>query len=203
MQAIMIKFEKYKDGLAPAVVQDSHTRQVLMVGFMNAEALELTLATGLVTFFSRSRQELWTKGETSGNRLSVNEILTDCDSDTILVKATPAGPACHTGTDTCFGERNEHADRLFQLESVIDTRRRTPTEGSYTSELFSLGLKRIAQKVGEEAVELIIESTEDDLDRFRSEAADLLFHFLVLCSAKGVTYQSVLDVLEKREKKPS
>lgn len=196
----MMNFEKYRDGIAPAVVQDAHTRQVLMVGFMNAEALERTSATRLVTFYSRSRQKLWTKGETSGHRLSVNEILTDCDSDTILVKATPSGPVCHTGTDTCFSERNEHADRLFQLESVIDTRRRIPTEGSYTSELFSLGLNKIAQKVGEEAVELIIESTEDDLDRFRAEAADLLFHFLVLCSVKGVTYQSVLDVLEKREK---
>jgi phosphoribosyl-ATP pyrophosphohydrolase/phosphoribosyl-AMP cyclohydrolase len=174
-----------------------------MVGFMNAEALELTRATGLVTFFSRSRQELWTKGETSGNRLAVNEVLTDCDSDTILVKATPTGPVCHTGTDTCFGERNEHGDRLFQLESVIDDRKRVPTDGSYTSELFSLGLNKIAQKVGEEAVELIIESTGNDLERFRAEAADLLFHFLVLCAAKGVTYQSILDVLEEREKKPS
>jgi phosphoribosyl-ATP pyrophosphohydrolase/phosphoribosyl-AMP cyclohydrolase len=203
MQDTMINFEKYRDGLAPAVVQDAGTRQVLMVGFMNAEALERTRATGLVTFYSRSRHELWTKGETSGNRLAVNEVLTDCDSDTILVKATPTGPVCHTGTDTCFGERNEHGDRLFQLESVIDDRKRVPTDGSYTSELFSLGLNKIAQKVGEEAVELIIESTENDLDRFRAEAADLLFHFLVLCAAKGVTYQSILDVLEEREKKPS
>lgn len=198
----MINFEKYGDGLAPAVVQDSHTRQVLMVGFMNAEAFEQTRATGLVTFYSRSRQELWTKGETSGNRLSVNEILIDCDSDTILVKATPAGPICHTGTDTCFGERNVHADRLFDLEDVIDARKRIPTEGSYTSELFSLGVSKIAQKVGEEAVELVIESMKNDRDRFKAEAADLLFHFLVLCAAKDVTYQSILDVLELREKKP-
>lgn len=202
MQDIMINFEKYGDGLAPAVVQDSHTRQVLMVGFMNSEAFEQTRATGLVTFYSRSRQKLWTKGETSGNRLSVNEILTDCDSDTILVKATPAGPICHTGTDTCFGERNEHADRMFQLESVIEARKRIPTEGSYTSELFSLGVSKIAQKVGEEAVELVIESMKNDRDRFKAEAADLLFHFLVLCAAKDVTYQSILDVLESREKKP-
>ena len=197
----MIKFEKYVDGLVPAIVQDADTRRVLMLGFMNAEALEITRATGFVTFYSRSRQTIWTKGETSENRLTLKEILTDCDSDTILVKATPAGPVCHSGTDTCFGEGNEHADRLFELERMINARRDNPVAGSYTSELFSAGVNKIAQKVGEEAVELIIESKDDAPERFKAEAADLLFHFLVLCAAKGVTYQSVLEVLEERSKK--
>ena len=196
----MINFEKYLDGLAPAIVQDAETRRVLMLGFMNAEALEITRATGFVTFYSRSRQAIWTKGESSGNRLALQEVLADCDADTILVKATPAGPVCHTSADTCFGERNGEVDGLFELEELIRSRRDEPASGSYTCELFSLGVNKIAQKVGEEAVELIIEALDDDADRFRAEAADLLYHFLVLCSAKNVSYRSVLGVLKERRK---
>lgn len=196
----MITFEKYADGLAPAIVQDAETNSVLMLGFMNREALERTESTRFVTFYSRSRQRLWTKGETSGNMLVVNEIRADCDADTILVKATPTGPICHSGADTCFGETNGHSDTLLELEHVINSRRANPVSGSYTSSLFASGLNRIAQKVGEEAVELVIESKDDDRDRFRSEAADLLFHFLVLCSAKGISYQSILDKIRERRK---
>jgi phosphoribosyl-ATP pyrophosphohydrolase/phosphoribosyl-AMP cyclohydrolase len=195
----MINFEKYADGLAPAIVQDADTRQVLMLGFMNAHALERTRETGLVTFFSRSRRTIWTKGETSGNHLAAKEILIDCDADTILVRATPAGPVCHSGSDTCFAEENRHEDYLFELERVVSARKGDPQAGSYTSSLFASGLNKIAQKVGEEAVELIIEAKDTDPSRFRAEAADLLYHFLVLCTEKGVTYQSNLEVLEQRE----
>src|SRR5262249_48591091 len=162
------------------------------------EALELTQATGKATFYSRSRGKLWTKGETSGNFLEVNEILTDCDSDTILVKATPAGPICHTGADTCFEEKNENDDFLFRLEEIIEDRKTNPKEDSYTSSLFAEGLNKIAQKVGEEAVELIIEAKDTDDGRFRSEAADLLYHLLVLFAARGTGLKTILDELKAR-----
>ena len=197
----MINFEKNADGLVPAIVQDAVTRQVLMVGFMNAETLDRTRATGLATFYSRTRQAIWMKGETSGNRLVVKEILTDCDADTILVKVTPTGPVCHSGSDTCFGEENEPADYLFELERVINARKIDPVTDSYTSRLFSEGLNKIAQKVGEEAVELVIESKDNDLTGFKAEAADLLYHFLVLCVEKGVSYQSIVDVLRDRSRR--
>ena len=195
-----IDFEKYSDGLVPAIVQDARTRKVLMLGFMNRKALELTIQSGRVTFYSRSRQKLWTKGETSGNFLLVDEINTDCDSDTVLIKASPSGPVCHTGEDTCFGELNDDHDFLFKLEQVIKTRKVKPQKDSYTSELFSQGLNKITQKVGEEAVELIIEAKDDDIERFKSEAADLLYHFLVLLSEKNISYSDVIDVLRSRDK---
>ena len=190
-------------GLVPAVVQDAVTRKVLMLGYMNEEAYKLTLDRGLVTFFSRSRGRIWTKGETSGNFLKVREILADCDGDTLLVKAIPSGPVCHTGADTCFGEENEPSELsssefLFYLESVIKDRRTNPVEGSYTNHLFSRGLNKIAQKVGEEAVELIIESKDDDKELFLGEAADLMYHFLVLLAQKDSTLAEVVEVLKER-----
>ncbi len=190
-------------GLVPAVVQDAVTRRVLMLGYMNEEAYKLTLDRGLVTFFSRSRGRIWTKGETSGNFLKVREILADCDGDTLLVKAIPSGPVCHTGADTCFGEENEPSELsssefLFYLESVIKDRRTNPVEGSYTNHLFSRGLNKIAQKVGEEAVELIIESKDDDKELFLGEAADLMYHFLVLLAQKDSTLAEVVEVLKER-----
>ena len=197
-----IDFEK-GGGLVPAVVQDAVTRKVLMLGYMNEEAYKLTLDRGLVTFFSRSRGRIWTKGETSGNFLQVREILADCDGDTLLVKAIPSGPVCHTGADTCFGEENQPTEVsspefLFYLESVIHDRMTNPVEGSYTNHLFSRGLNRIAQKVGEEAVELVIASKDDDKDLFLGEGADLMYHFLVLLAEKGCTLSEVIDVLKDR-----
>ena len=190
-------------GLVPAVVQDAVTRKVLMLGYMNEEAYKLTLDRGLVTFYSRSRSRIWTKGETSGNFLQVREILADCDGDTLLVKAIPSGPVCHTGADTCFGEENEPSELsspefLFYLESVIRDRRTNPIEGSYTNHLFSRGLNKIAQKVGEEAVELIIEAKDSDKELFLGEAADLMYHFLVLLAQKDSTLSEVVEVLKDR-----
>ncbi len=193
-------FEKYADGLVPAIVQDAQTQKVLMLGFMNAEAFEKTRNDGKVTFFSRSRQMLWTKGETSGNFLYVEEILLDCDNDTILIKANPVGAVCHTGADTCFEEKNEAENFLFKLEKIILDRKNNPSENSYTSKLFAKGINKIAQKVGEEAVELVIEAKDDDDELFKNEAADLLYHFLVLLAAKDVSLPDVLKALKKRHK---
>ena len=198
-----IDFEK-GGGLVPAVVQDAVTRKVLMLGYMNEEAYKLTLDRGLVTFYSRSRGRIWTKGETSGNFLQVREILADCDGDTLLVKAIPSGPVCHTGSDTCFGEENQPTEVsspefLFYLESVIHDRMTNPVEGSYTNHLFSRGLNRIAQKVGEEAVELVIASKDEDKDLFLGEGADLMYHFLVLLAQKGCSLSEVIDVLKERQ----
>ncbi len=197
-----IDFEK-GGGLVPAIVQDAVTRKVLMLGYMNEEAYRLTLDRGLVTFFSRSRNRIWTKGETSGNFLQLREMLADCDGDTLLVKAIPSGPVCHTGADTCFGEENEPSEIsspefLFYLESVIRDRRSNPVEGSYTNHLFSRGLNKIAQKVGEEAVELVIEAKDNDKELFLGEAADLVYHFLVLLAQKDTTLSEVIDVLKDR-----
>ncbi|MFA6689523.1 MAG: bifunctional phosphoribosyl-AMP cyclohydrolase/phosphoribosyl-ATP diphosphatase HisIE [Sphaerochaetaceae bacterium] len=191
------------NGLVPAIVQDAVTRRVLMLGYMNEEALHITKERGLVTFWSRSRQRIWTKGETSGNYLQVREILEDCDGDTLLVKAIPTGPVCHTGADTCFDEDNKpsevsSSEFLFYLEEVIHDRREYPVEGSYTNHLFSRGLNKIAQKVGEEAVELIIESKDDNKSLFLGEAADLMYHFLVLLAQKNVQFSEVIDVLKGR-----
>ncbi|MEJ7622927.1 MAG: bifunctional phosphoribosyl-AMP cyclohydrolase/phosphoribosyl-ATP diphosphatase HisIE [Pyrinomonadaceae bacterium] len=194
-------FDKYAGGLLPVIVQDAVTDQVLMLGYMNGAALEKTKETRLVTFFSRSRQKLWTKGETSGNYLQVEEILIDCDRDTLLVKAIPAGPVCHTGSQTCFDgntSNKSYRNILFDLEKVIRERRIDPQEGSYTSNLFSRGINKIAQKVGEEAFELVIEAKDDNPYAFKLEAADLLFHILVLCQAKAVTLDEVLMVLNER-----
>lgn len=195
-----IDFEKYSDGLVPAIVQDAVTQKVLMLGFMNAESFEQTEKSGKVTFFSRSRQKLWTKGETSGNFLDVKEILVDCDADTILIKARPAGAVCHTGADTCFDEKNEAEDFLFELEKIINERKNNASESSYTAKLFSKGINKIAQKVGEEAVELIIEAKDENDELFKAEAADLLYHLLVLFAAKNVELKEVLDVLKNRKK---
>ena len=190
-------------GLVPAIVQDAVTRKVLMLGYMNEEAYKLTLDRGLVTFYSRSRSRIWTKGETSGNFLQVREILADCDGDTLLVKAIPSGPVCHTGADTCFGDDNKPSELsssefLLYLESVIRDRRTNPIEGSYTNHLFSRGLNKIAQKVGEEAVELIIEAKDNDKELFLGEAADLMYHFLVLLAQKDSTLSEVVEVLKDR-----
>ena len=173
-----MNFDKNSDGLVPAIIQDASANVVLMLGYMNMEALEMTRKEGKVTFFSRTRSRLWTKGEESGNFLIVKEILEDCDSDTILIKAQPGGPVCHTGADTCFNEKNE-TPFLSGLEAVIAKRKITPSDGSYTSSLFLSGINKIAQKVGEEATELIIEAKDNDDERFLNEAADLLFHYLV------------------------
>lgn len=193
-------FSKSPDSLIPAVVQDASTGVVLMVGFMNAEAFAATRESGRVTFFSRSRRRLWTKGETSGNFLEVEEILGDCDNDTLLIKARPAGPVCHTGAETCFGERNAPNDVLSGLERVVLERKANPSDDSYTSRLFARGLNKIAQKVGEEAVELVIEAKDDDPERFRNEAADLLYHLTVLLAAKDISFEEVYEVLKERRK---
>lgn len=195
-----INFEKYADRLAPAIVQDAGTGKVLMLGFMNREAFEITRVSGKATFFSRSRSKIWTKGETSGNFLEVREILVDCDADTILIKATPSGAVCHTGADTCFDERNEAADFLFELERIILERKANPQENSHTSKLFAKGLNKIAQKVGEEAVELVIEAKDDDAALFKAEAADLLYHMLVLFAEKQIALADVLEVLKQRRR---
>jgi len=195
-----MNFKKYADGLAPAIIQDSSTGKVLMLGFMNAEALEKTRKENRVTFFSRTKNRLWTKGEESGNFLHVKEILVDCDHDTLLIKAEPQGPVCHTGADTCFNEKNE-GDFLRELESIIADRKNNPSEKSYTSQLFAKGMNKIAQKVGEEATELVIEAKDDNKDLFLGEAADLLFHYLILLRAKGFELKDVISVLEKRHSK--
>lgn len=197
-----LDFEKYTDGLLPAIVQDADNGSVLMLGFMNAEAVEATQNSGRVTFYSRSKQRLWTKGETSGNYLELISMAADCDSDTLLIKAKPNGPVCHTGAATCFGESNQKnsIEFLNELESVIEERRSNPSPDSYVSKLFGKGINKIAQKVGEEAVETIIAAKDDDIDEFKNEAADLLFHFLILLRAKGIVLADVLGVLKDRRK---
>jgi phosphoribosyl-ATP pyrophosphohydrolase/phosphoribosyl-AMP cyclohydrolase len=196
-----IDFKKYSDGLAPAIIQDSRTHRVLMLGFMNEEALNKTMAEGKVTFYSRSKKRLWTKGEESGHHLLVKEILSDCDNDTLLIKAQPLGPTCHTGADTCWSERNHSEDFLYYLEDIINLRKMSQDEKSYVRQLFSSGINKIAQKVGEEAVELVIESKDDNEKLFLGEAADLLFHYLVLLNAKGYNLQAVVNVLQGRHSK--
>ena len=194
------EFSKYTDGLIPVIVQDHETNIVLMLGFMNNEAFEATKSSGHVTFFSRSKKRLWTKGETSGNYLKVITILSDCDDDTLLIKAKPQGPVCHTGADTCFKETNSSFS-LTTLERIISNRKNSPNDQSYTSALFASGLNKIAQKVGEEAVELVIESKDDDTEKFLNEAADLLFHYMILLQAKGYELDNVISVLKQRQKK--
>lgn len=194
-------FAKMPDGLVPAVVQDTRTGVVLMLGYMNAAALAKTRETGLVTFFSRSKQRLWTKGESSGNVLHLRDMLLDCDQDAILIKAEPAGPVCHTGADTCWGERNQSAYFLPTLENVIRERRTAAPEGSYTARLFAEGIPKIAQKVGEEAVETVIESLGNNRERLLDETADLLYHLLVLLAAKEVKLEEVEAKLRERHSK--
>lgn len=191
-------FDKMPDGLVPAVVQDARTGVVLMLGYMNREALEKTLETRFVTFFSRSKQRLWTKGETSGNALRLRDIRLDCDEDAILLKAEPAGPVCHTGDDTCWGERNQAVYFLPVLENIIQERKNAAPENSYTAKLFAAGIPKIAQKVGEEAVETVIESLGENREQLLNESADLLYHLLVLLAAKEVKLEEVESVLKAR-----
>ncbi len=197
---MIIDFEKSADGLIPAIVQDARTQKVLMLGYMNREAFELTETSGKVVFFSRSRGRLWTKGETSGNFLAVVEMFLDCDADTLLIKANPAGAVCHTGADTCFNESNENENYLLELENVVRERVENPHENSYTSQLFQKGINKIAQKVGEEAVELIIEAKDDNRELFKGEAADLLYHFIVLLQAKNLELNDIFETLKRRRK---
>ncbi len=196
-----IDFKKYSDGLVPAIVQDYNTHVVLMLGFMNEEALTKTEQTGKVTFFSRSKQRLWTKGEESGHFLELKSIAADCDKDTLLIKAHPTGPVCHTGADTCWSESNSSDNFLIYLEEIIRLRKKVSPEESYVARLFSKGINKIAQKVGEEAVELVIEAKDDNDELFLNEAADLMFHYLLLLNAKGYNLQAVIDILQKRHSK--
>ncbi|HVX49321.1 MAG TPA: bifunctional phosphoribosyl-AMP cyclohydrolase/phosphoribosyl-ATP diphosphatase HisIE [Chitinophagaceae bacterium] len=196
-----LDFAKYADGLVPAIVQDYDTQKVLMLGFMNKEAFVKTGETGKVTFYSRSKKRLWTKGEESGNFLMVKSVAVDCDNDTLLIKVHPLGPVCHTGADTCWSERNHKEDFLYYLEDIIKLRKQAPPEESYVAKLFGKGINKIAQKVGEEAVELVIEAKDDNEALFMNEAADLLFHYLVLLNAKGFKLQDIVDVLKKRHSK--
>lgn len=191
-----LNFQKL-NGLIPCIVQDASTRTVLMLGFMNEEAYKRTITEKQVTFYSRSKERLWAKGETSGNYLEVVEILIDCDQDTLLIKANPKGPVCHLGNDTCFNEMNNQWN-LDSLEQVIKDRQANPTENSYTAKLFKSGINSIAQKVGEEVIELIIEAKDNNNELFLNEAADLMYHYLVLLSAKGYSLKDVQGVLKKR-----
>ncbi len=195
-----INYEKYADGLVPTIVQDAETNRVLMLGFMNEEAFEKTQTSGKVTFYSRSRHKLWTKGETSGNFLHVQSVALDCDADTVLIKANPSGAVCHTGADTCFDERNESENFLFELEKTIRDRRANPSDNSYTTKLFRKGINKIAQKVGEEAIELVIEAKDNDDELFKNEAADLFYHLLVLFAEKEVALKDVLETLKQRKR---
>src|SRR6056297_603346 len=196
-----IDFNKM-DGLVPAVIQDNSTQKVLMVGFMNADALKKTVESGKVTFFSRSKNRLWTKGEESGHFLTVVSVLVDCDDDTLLIKADPAGPVCHTGADTCFFETNQESDLQFlsYLQDFIDKRRKEMPGGSYTTSLFQKGTPKISQKLGEEAVETIIGAMGNDNENFIYEAGDLLYHLIVLLSYKGFRIEDIVRELKKRHK---
>ena len=197
-----INFTKYTDGLVPAIVQDASTKNVLMLGFMNQAAVDATISSQKVTFFSRSKNRLWTKGEESGNSLNYISMDLDCDQDSLLIQANPVGPVCHTGADTCWGAENKQAshDFLAQLEQVIEQRKTAAPESSYVAGLFAKGMNKIAQKVGEEAVELVIEAKDQNNVLFLDESADLLFHYLMLLQAKGFKLSDVVKILEKRHK---
>lgn len=193
-----IDFNK-TNGLVPVIIQDETTLQVLMLGYMNKEAFLKTEKEGIVTFFSRSKNRLWTKGETSGNFLKVKKMRVDCDEDTILIHAEPQGPTCHTGTTSCFAEETSRGF-LYKLEQTISQRIDTDDENSYTNQLYKRGINKVAQKVGEEAVELVIEAKDDDMDLFKNEAADLLYHFLILLKTKNTNLETVEEVLKQRNK---
>lgn len=194
-----IDFDK-GNGLVPAIIQDFNTLQVLMTGYMNEEAFQKTINEGKVTFFSRSRKRLWTKGETSGNYLIVKEITADCDGDTLLVKVEPAGPVCHTGAFSCFGDESAKGF-VYKLEQIVSQRIDENAENSYTNKLYRKGIHKIAQKVGEEAVELVIEAMNDNIELFRNEAADLLYHLIILLKAKNVKFSEIEEVLQLRHRK--
>lgn len=197
-----IDFSKNSDGLIPAIIQDNETKNVLMLGYMNEEAYQKTIATQKVTFYSRTKKRLWTKGEESGNFLHLKSIKNDCDNDTLLIQVQPEGPTCHTGADSCWQEENKTAyGFITNLENTIKSRReKADSEKSYVASLFKLGINKIAQKVGEEAIEVVIEAKDDNDDLFLSESADLLFHYLILLQAKGFQLNDVVDVLKKRQK---
>ncbi|MDR6566975.1 phosphoribosyl-ATP pyrophosphatase /phosphoribosyl-AMP cyclohydrolase [Chitinophaga ginsengisegetis] len=197
---MQIDFQKSPDGLVPAIIQDAITNKVLMLGYMNRESLEKTVLDGKVTFFSRSKNRLWTKGEESGNFLMVKDLMVDCDQDTILIKASPVGPVCHTGADTCWDEKNVDNNFLSTLENIITDRKNNPSDKSYTASLFAKGINKIAQKVGEEAVEVVIEAKDNNDELFLNESADLLFHYLILLQAKGFQLSDVISVLKQRHK---
>ncbi len=205
-----IDFDKNKDGLVPAIIQDASTKNVLMLGYMNAAALQKTQETKKVTFFSRSKQRLWTKGEESGNFLNLIDIKSDCDNDALLIAVDPIGPTCHTGSDTCWGDKNEQDfGFISDLEQVIGKRKVDAArdsslgrnDASYIVSLFEKGINKIAQKVGEEAIEMVIEAKDDNDDLFLNESADLLFHYLILLQAKGFTLNDIVEVLKGRQKK--
>ena len=190
------------DGLVPVIIQHYKTNTVLMLGYMNEEALQKTKEIGKATFFSRSKKRLWTKGETSGNYLIVKDILSDCDKDTILIKANPIGPTCHTGSDTCFNEViDSNNDFLYQLEKIIADRKNNPTDKSYTASLFKKGINKIAQKVGEEATEVVIEAMDNNIELLKEESSDLLYHLLVLLAEKKISLHEISEVLRKRHSK--
>ena len=198
-----VDFNKSPDGLVPAIIQDATTNKVLMLGYMNDKALKKTIESKLVTFFSRTKQRLWTKGEESGNVLNLKDIKLDCDSDSLLIRVNPKGPTCHKGSDTCWNEANDESyGFISQLEDTIASRiKSADSEKSYVASLFAKGINKIAQKVGEEAVEVVIEAKDNNDDLFLDESADLLFHYLMLLQAKGFKINDVVDVLKKRDKK--
>ncbi len=195
-----VYFNKFSDGLAPVIIQDAVDQQVLMLGYMNEEALKKTLTESRVTFYSRSKKRLWTKGETSGNYLELDSIKVDCDEDAILMKVKPTGPVCHKGTQTCFGNKTS-SGFLYQLEETISKRIDGDDPNSYTNTLYKRGINKVAQKVGEEAVELAIEAKDDNAELFTNEAADLLYHFLILLKAKGFKLQEIEALLKERDSK--
>ena len=193
-----LDFNKNKDGLVPAIIQDNNTHKVLMLGYLSEESLSLTLSTDVVHFYSRTKQRIWKKGEESGNELKVVSLKEDCDNDTLLIKVNPVGPVCHKGDDTCFKEINESTDFIEKLESVIEDRKQNPIDSSYVSSLFKKGINKIAQKVGEEAVELVIEAKDDNDDLFLNESADLMFHYLILLQEKGFKMKDIVKILRER-----
>ncbi len=201
MNNLAVDFNKFQDGLVPAIIQDFSTNKVLMLGYMNKEAFDHTMSSTRITFFSRSKNRLWTKGEESGNFLELKSVLLDCDSDALLFKVQPLGPVCHTGADTCWDETNRGDDFLEYLEDIIELRKKSTDASSYVKTLMDKGINKVAQKVGEEAVELVIESKDDDDEKFLNEAADLMFHYLILLNSKGHKLQSVKDILQKRHNK--
>jgi len=193
-----LDFNKNKDGLVPAIIQDYNTYKVLMLGYLNKESLSLTLSTDVVHFYSRTKQRIWKKGEESGNELKVVSLKEDCDNDTLLIRVNPVGPVCHKGDDTCFEDSNMSDDFIITLENIIQDRKNNPSDSSYVSSLFKKGTNKIAQKVGEEAVELVIEAKDDNDDLFLNESADLMFHYLILLQEKGFKMKDVVKILMER-----
>ena len=193
-----LDFNKNKDGLVPAIIQDNNSHKVLMLGYLNKESLSLTLSTGVVHFYSRTKQRIWKKGEESGNELKVVSLKEDCDNDTLLIRVNPVGPVCHKGDDTCFEDSNMSDDFIITLENIIQDRKNNPSDSSYVSSLFKKGTNKIAQKVGEEAVELVIEAKDDNDDLFLNESADLMFHYLILLQEKGFKMKDVVKILRER-----